>query len=206
MKRTAEGNVGISASIGMLDLGGTRMKYEVPRTIELTEEESTLHARIPKDPQHDDWHEIADAMEALVSSLLDREAVSEVRLRLFCDPLYAESGSKSRQQVFESNGTSGTDIFLHPHFIPYLRHFNDGPDLPIPVMQGLCNILNQDRGTSGMLMDQYRKYARSFVCQHKLNASSVAIEFFRLGVEIGMEIHEARTLRDAARSTSGLRG
>jgi len=52
-----------------------------------------------------------------------------------------------------------------------------------------------------MLMDQYRKYARSSVRQHKLNASYAATEFFRLGVEIGIEIWDARTLRDAARST-----
>lgn len=177
------------------------MKYEVPITIELTEEESTLYARIPKEPQHDDWHEIADAMESLVSKLLKRQAIPKVRLRLFCDPNFAESSGKSPQQGFEANGVSGTDIFLSPHFIPYLRHFIHGPNLPNPVMQGLCKILNEDRGTSGMLMDQYRKYARSSVRQHNLNASYAATEFFRLGVEIGMEIWDARTLRDAARST-----
>lgn len=182
------------------------MKYELPIAIALTKEEGDLYSQIPQESSHDDWHDIADAMESLVSSLLDRKAVPEVRLRLFCDPLYAETGSKSRQQVFESNGTSGTEIFRHPHFIPYLRHFIHGPDLPKPVMQGLCNILNEDRGTSGMLMDQFRKYGRNCVRQHKLSSSHAATEFFRLGVEIGMELHDARTLRDAARSTSGSRG
>lgn len=181
------------------------MKYQVPNSIELSDEERTLYARIPNEPTHDGWHEIADAMETLVSSLLNRQAVPEVRLRLFCDSIFTETGNKSRQQVFESNGTSGTDIFRHPHFIPYLRHFIHGPDLPESVMQGLCDILNEDRGTSGMLMDQYRKYARSCVRQHQLSPPDAATEFFRLGVEIGMELHDARTLRVAALSTRGSR-
>ena len=177
------------------------MDYAAPQSIELTEFESGLYARIPQRPSHDGWHDVADAMEQLVLSLLDRKAVPEVRLRLFCDPDYAEKGSKSRQQVFESNGTSGNDIFRHPHFIPYLRHFIDGPDLPKDAIDGLCKILNDDMGTSGMLMDQYRKHARASVRKHGLDAGHAATEFFRLGVEIGMEIHDARTLRDAAKST-----
>ncbi len=140
-------------------------------------------------------------METLIKSLLDRNAVPQVRLRLFCDPDYAETGNKCPQQVFESNGTSGNAIFRHPHFIPYLRHFIHGPDLPRAAIDGLCKILNDDLGTSGGVMDQYRKHARECVRRYGLVASDAATEFFRLGVEIGMEIHRARTLRDAARST-----
>jgi len=39
------------------------------------------------------------------------------------------------------------------------------------------------------------------LCKHGLTPSEAATEFFRLGVEIGMEIHAARTLRDATCST-----
>ena len=177
------------------------MSYFPPESIELTESEAALYSRIPETPTHDGWHDIADAMEALVESLLERNAVPEVRLRLFCDPDYAETGTKSPQQVFESNGTSGNAIYRHPNFIPYLRHFIHGPNLPKDAIDGLCTILNEDRGTSGMVMDQYRKHARASVRKHGLNPSEVATGFFRLGVEIGMEVHDARTLRDAARST-----
>ncbi len=177
------------------------MKYIAPQSIELTESESELYSRILEATVHEAWGKIADAMESLVSSLLDRHAVPEVRLRLFCDPDYAETGNKSSQQVFESNGTSGNDIFRHPHFIPYLRNFIHGPDLPEPTIEGLCKILNDDMGTSGMIMDEYRKHARSCVRNCRLDPAKAATEFFRLGVEVGMEIHDARTLRDAARST-----
>jgi len=177
------------------------MDYVAPKPIELTDAEAEFYSRIPEISAHDGWHEVADAMEALVTSLLDRKAVPEIRLRLFCDPDYAETGNKSRQQVFESNGTSGNEIFRHPHFIPYLRYFINGPDLPKPAIEGLCKILNDDVGTSGMVMDQYRKHARTCVRQYGLDPGKAAEEFFRLGVEIGMELHAARTLRDAAKST-----
>ena len=177
------------------------MNYVAPESIELTDSEAELYSRILESPKHDGWHEVADAMEALVASLRDRNAVPEIRLRLFYDPDYAETGNKSRQQVFESNGTAGNEIYRHPHFIPYLCHFIRGPDLPKDAIDGLCTILNEDRGTSGMVMDQYRKHSRASIRKHGLNPSEAATEFFRLGVEIGMEIHDARTLRDAARST-----
>jgi hypothetical protein len=177
------------------------MKYFPPKSINLTQSEAALYSRIPQAPTHGGWEDVADAMEALIKSLLARNAVPDVRLRLFCDPDYAETGNKSRQQVFESNGTAGNAIYRHPHFIPYLRHFIHGPNLPKDVIDGLCTVLNEDQGTSGMVMDQYRKHARASVRKHGLNPSEAATEFFRLGVEIGMVVHEARTLRDAARST-----
>lgn len=177
------------------------MNYFSPESIELTQSEAALYSRIPETPTHDGWEDIADAMEALVTSLLERNAVPEVRLRLFRDPEYAETRNRSPQQIFESNGTAGNAIYRHPHFIPYLRHFIDGPNLPKDAIEGLCTILNEDRGTSGMVMDQWRKHARASVRKHGLNKSRAATEFFRLGVEIGMPVHDARTLRYAARST-----
>lgn len=176
------------------------MKYERPKPIELTATEAELYSRIPTNPGHDGWHEVADAMEALFESLRDRQAIPEVRLGVFFDPAYAETGNKSRQQVFESNGTSGSDMYRHPHFMPYLRYFIYGPDLPKSAIEGLCKILNDDAGTSGMVMDQYRKHARSCVRQFGLDQGKAATEFLRLGIEIGMELHAARTLREAARS------
>jgi len=176
------------------------MNYLSPESIELTQSEAALYSRIPETATHDGWEDVADAMEPLVTSLLERNAVPEVRLCLFCDPEYAEKGNRSPQQIFESNGTAGNALYRHPHFIPYLRHFIGGPNLPKDVIEGLCAILNEDRGTSGMVMDQWCKHARASVRSHGLNKSRAATEFFRLGVEIGMPVDDARTLRDAARS------
>ena len=178
----------------------SRNKYEPPKPIELTHAEAELYSHIPADPDDEGWHEVADTREALVESLRERQAILEVRLRVFFDPAYAETGNKSCEEVFESNGTSGRDIYRHPRFIPYLRYFIYGPDLPKPAIEGLCKILNDDAGTTGMVMDQYRKYARLCVRKYGLDRGKAATEFFRLGIEIGMELDAARTLRNAAKS------
>lgn len=176
------------------------MNCDTPKAVELTDRETELYSQIPEKPQNEGWQVIANAIEELVESLLDRKAVPEVRLRLFCDPEFAETGKKSRQQIFESNGITGSEIFRHPHFLPYLHHFIRGPRLPDDVIENLCTILNDDHGTSGMVLDQYRKHARASVRQHGLPRSEAATEFFRLGVELGMDLHAARSLRDAAQS------
>ncbi len=176
------------------------MKYLPAKPIKLTDAESLLLSIIPATPGHDGWHQVADAMETLFESLQNRHAIPEVRLRFFFDPEFAESGNKSRHEVFESTGTFGNEVYRHPNFISYLKYFIQGPDLPTPVIDGLCGILNDDAGTSGMVMDKYCKYARQCIRQYGIDRRKAASEFFRLGVEIGMELHAARTLREAAQS------
>jgi len=178
------------------------MHYEPPKRIELTEEETQLLSRISEILSHDEWtEEVPDAMETLVKSLRARNAIPDARLRLFYDPELAETGKRSRQQVFENNGTCGNEILRHPHFVSYLKHFINGPDLPRPVIEGLCSILNESMDTSGMILSQYRKFARESVRMYGLDRAKAAKEFFRLGVEIGMTVDEARILRDAAHKT-----
>lgn len=176
------------------------MSYQAPQPVTLSQAEQKLYSTIVNRRDDQKWNEIADSMEVLVSSLLKRKAIPEVRQRLFADPGLAEKGKHSRQQVFESNGTSGAAISRHPHFIPYLRHFIDGPDLPRPVIEGLCNLLNEELGTSGELMDQYQRFARAAVRKYGLDRHKAGTEFFRLAIEIGMELGDAHVIRDAARS------
>jgi hypothetical protein len=45
------------------------MTYQPPRPLELTELEATLFLKIPQDPTHNGWKEVADAMERLALSL-----------------------------------------------------------------------------------------------------------------------------------------
>lgn len=102
--------------------------------------------------------------------------------------------------MFEAGGVSGREILRNPHFIHYLRYLIYGPDLPEPVISGLCRILNDDMGTSGMLLKQYCAHARASVRNHSLDRTEAARELFRLALEIGMDVDEARNLRDAAKT------
>jgi hypothetical protein len=102
--------------------------------------------------------------------------------------------------MFEASGVSGMEILPNPSFVHYPGYLINGPDLPKPVITGLCRILNDDMGTPGMLLKQFQQHARSSVRNHHLDRSHAGGELFRLGLELGMDIHDARTLRDAAKS------
>lgn len=178
------------------------MLYEVPQPVALNEPELALLACIragrPIDLEH--WHDAADAMEELVEALLKREAIPEIRLRLFDDPDLAEAGRKSPYDNFRENGNGWSETIRHGNFTKYLHYWIYGPELPKDAIEGLCQIRNEDRGTSGELLDQYLKHARDCVRKYRLYPHHAGTEFFRLGVEIGMHVDRARSLRKAAMS------
>jgi hypothetical protein len=175
------------------------MKYTPPKQVELLNEESKWFKTISSMSNDNKWQTIADAMQKLTKSLLKRNAIPEIRLRLFSDPDLAETRSKSSMQIFESNGVTGDAIFRHPHFVKYLHFFINGPELPAVVIKGFCKILNEDMGTSGMLLDQLCKFVRSCVRDNDLDRRSAATEFYRLAVELDIE-HDPRTIRKASLS------
>jgi hypothetical protein len=179
------------------------MDFKPPKSIKLTSKEIQLYDRIPKHPHQGDerWDVTADAMEELFVSLIKRNVIPEVRLRLFCDPDYAEKGKKSPKQIFEANGTSGNDIYRHPHFKKYLHYFITGPALPPNAIDGFCKILNDDEDSSGIVLDQLCKHARSMVRKFGFSTDSAGTDFFRLGIEVGMDIVSAKMLRDAVKTT-----
>src|SRR5690242_17226683 len=93
--------------------------------IELTKREQELFGQIRfHSNRHEDLRASIMPMVALSESLLKRGAIPEVRLLYFTDPERNPGGrGKSRQDVFRKNGTSGPEVFAHPHFMPYLEYF-----------------------------------------------------------------------------------
>jgi len=121
-------------------------------------------------------------------------------LAYFTDPRMNVGGyGKSRQQVFEDNGTSGRDILCHADFMDYLRYFIYGPDLPPDTIRGFCKIIEDDVGTSGMVLNQITAYVRKEVRSKGLNPADAANEFFKLAHEIGKPTL-AQSVRSAAKS------
>jgi hypothetical protein len=164
------------------------MNYQPPQVVELTRDESKLNEQILDSPDPSKkWTPIADAMESLLKSLIGRNAIPEIRLRIFADPEYAETRNKSPKQIFESNGTCGAEIYRHPHFMKHLRYFINGPDLPAPVINDFCKILNEDAATSGEKVDQLHRFVRSCVREYDLDRHSAASNFYKLAVELEIE-------------------
>jgi hypothetical protein len=140
-----------------------------------------------------------ERMGQLTESLLERKAIPQVRLDYFFDPKMDVGGyGKSMAEVYERNGTSGRAIFRHGNFLPHLRYFINGPDLPRPTIDGFCKIIEDDAGTSGMVLDQICKFVRKEVRDRRL-PHEAAWEFFKLAHEIGKPT-VAESVRKAAMS------
>lgn len=170
-----------------------------PKRIDLSEAEEILYKQAMRSADsHQEWEAVSDAMENLMYSLLDRQAIPEKRMHIFNKAEYAEKGSKSIRESFGATGKNLETLFRHGTFRRFFQYFIEGPDLPKSVIDGLCEIIKADRGTSGMLLDEYSAFARASIKRHQLEHSKAATEFFRLGVEIGMDLSDARALRDAA--------
>jgi len=126
-----------------------------------------------------------DQIGQLAESLLKREAVPEIRLRMFDDPDLNPGGrGKSRLQNFRNNGNSLEETLRHADFVPWLRYFLIGPDLTEPRIQGFLKIVKEDHGTEGMVVDQLTKYVRKETRQMGRD-SHAPQEFFRLCHEVG---------------------
>jgi len=150
-----------------------------------------------------DWNDPDKAsmekVSELAARLLKREAIPESRLRYFTDPGMNIGGrGKSRIQVFAANGTTGEDIYRHPHFLAYLKYFVFGPDLPAETIQSFCKILNDDLGTTGMMLEDLAGFVRKEVRQKNFDRNQAAEEFFKLCHEVG-EAQFAQSVRSAAK-------
>ena len=174
--------------------------------IELTERERALVSQIdfyPSAASHnaDSWRPIADAMEELTRSLLERNAIPEARWKLFSDPTFFIGGhGHSHLQVFEGNGTRGDAIFRHPRFAKYLHYFVYGPDLPKQVIVAFQHkVIDCGKPFSSGDSITVDDFARQLTRSNGLEASEAAEEFYKLALDCGLDAGDARSVRDAVK-------
>ena len=175
------------------------MNYQPPKAIALTDYETQLYKGLLSVNKTDGGFSVADAMENLFMSLKNRNAIPEIRMLIFRDPKYAELRSKSPEMIFKSNGLSSKDIIRHGHFIEYLRYFIEGPCLPDIVIKDFCEILNNDGGTSGILLEKLCRFVRSYIRENDIDRKKAASNFFRLAQEL--YISNAHSIRKSAINT-----
>ncbi len=135
----------------------------------------------------------------LMNSLLKRSAIPAQRLRYFTDPELNIGSSVSRRQIFERNGTMGTAIFEHAHFLPYFRYFLFGPDLPATVIDEFKSAIGNRDYLSGSDLPEIATVVRRLVRQHALEPDDAAEEFHKLALGLGIEPSYARYFRDTAK-------
>jgi hypothetical protein len=166
--------------------------------IDLTAEEDAVFNTIRFDPWSGDFHmtavENGKRVARLVRSLVARKAIPTVRLRYFTDPeLFSGGRGKSHQQVFRNNGcTTDEIIFMHPHFFAYLHYFIFGPRIPADVISKFMELAKGPFRKSDSLPQFVRTQTK------RLKLDDPRDEFFKLALESGLEVQEARMLRTDA--------
>ncbi|MBX9695413.1 MAG: hypothetical protein K2Z81_23715 [Cyanobacteria bacterium] len=181
---------------------GWQMKLsETGLAITLTKSEQKLLSKIPSYQEladssldYEEWQRTADDMEALFDSLRKREAIPEVRLRIFADAEYAEKGSKSIKEDFESNGKTGRDIIRHGHFTEYIDYFVNGPILPKRFIERFCELADNDFTQP----EELRRFVRQALKEFGLTHYNVPTQIFRLAVERDLSTSTASNLRSEA--------
>lgn len=183
---------GLASSLGL-----SMREPDIP----LNAEERTLFSEICFDwRNHEELRESLAPMEALASSIISRNAVPEVRVAYFNVPELNPTGrGKSRQEIFENNGTSGGEILRHPHFLKYLEYFICGPDLPAAVIERFRSDAGSSHLTGSDIVD-LGPYARSCVRQHRFDPHHASEELFKLAVECGAMPSFADNLRKSVRA------
>jgi hypothetical protein len=164
------------------------------KPVDLTPQEADLREQMEAEFSKSSGYS-GEAALCLMKSLMARKATPEVRIRTFTDPFPGGRG-KSHLDSFKRHGHSGDEIFRHPHFVAYLRYFIDGPALPPATVKAFREILIEDLGTSGMIMDQLCKFVRAEVRRLRLDRNTAKEEFWRLAQEAGYS--HADTIRTAA--------
>lgn len=165
-----------------------------PGKVQLSDRELELYGEITFDPP-DPYSSQAGE---LTESLLSRNAVPEVRLRWFTDPLLFPTGGKlSREGTFARNGSVGMDAYTHGAFLPILKYFICGPELPADVMNAFEAEVSSVPVVTGSTCDRLVKLAREATRQHRLMPHDACDEFWKLALECGVPDGHARRIRNA---------
>jgi hypothetical protein len=173
--------------------------------VELTEQERMLLERIdfkPSSEIHDAdyWRAVGDAAQKLMESLLQRKAIPEVRGRFFIDPKFNIAGrGRSRAQIFEKNGTRGSAIFRHPHFLKHLHYFLFGPELPADIISAFELKVRECGDVTSSDIVPLGQLARQLARRVGQDLGKSAEEFFKLALDCGLGLSAAQSIRDAVK-------
>jgi hypothetical protein len=169
--------------------------------IELTDKEHELIAKISFDWEtHDELRASIEPMTALSEALLRRGAIPGARRLYFTDPERNPGGrGKSRQDVFEKNGTVGEEILRHPNFLKYLEYFIYGPDLPPDIVRKFKDAAREGHLSHNDVLELVPA-ARRVVREHNLKPYEASEEFYKLALECGAMPSSADSVRRAIKA------
>ena len=175
--------------------------------VELTEEEKALvGSMLMHVPKFGDVRDIytrnADKVVDLLDSLLGRGAIPQVRMRYWTDPEYCTApGKSSHAGLFARNGRTDHEVYRNLRFLPYLRYFLFGCELPNAVIEDFESGLAGEHITPKWFTsgdhEPMWKLVRKVTRKHELEKRWAAEEFLKLCLDLGFDIDVARSVRNA---------
>jgi len=174
--------------------------------IELTDVEKKLVAQIDlRDdlPLGVDGHAVylanREPILALLRSLTARGAILKHRIAYWTDPRHNPGRVKgSHRDVFARNGSEGAEAYTHPHFIPFLRYFLYGADLPLHVIEEFEKQVGNPDWFSGSDIIRLTKKTREIVRKYRMKDWRGGDEFYKLALDNGLSASNAESVRKAA--------
>ena len=157
------------------------------------EEEKLVQSITLRPPQFGDMRAIylknEQSVLALMESLMGRDAIPEVRLKYWEDPECRTNRryKSSYKEQFEEHNRTDQCIYAHLGFLPFLRYFLFGPDLPKEVISSFeMKVESLGWITSGDV-EPICKHARLLSRRFNLKDRSVPKEFYKLCREIDFD-------------------
>lgn len=162
--------------------------------IKLTEEEQVFWNKIFLDQPS---RESEESSCKLAKNLLNRKVIPQIRQDYFTKPKYNIGGrGKSRMEVFQQKGINGEEIFKHLNFHKYLRYFILGPALPLEVIQEFNALVDENKPVTSGDQKSFCILARNQVRQYLLDSKKVSEEYFKLCLELNLDIDMAKEIRN----------
>ncbi len=163
--------------------------------IPLTEGEerslSQIQFDLPEAPPEEQERSLAAAC-SLAQSLVARGGVPKIRWLYFTDPSLNMGETKSRKQVFEETMDGRSSVLLDPRFLPVLHYWLFGPQIPPDVINWFLVAVAQHTDLRVL-----RRSVRQHVRDHGLQPGEICEEFFKLGLEAGLHVEAAWSLRNS---------
>jgi len=136
--------------------------------------------------------------ERLMLSLLNRSAIPESRWRYFYVPKYNISQPRtSRYALLLRKAGMAETVYRHDDFRKYLRYFVFGADLPDATKEAFYTKFVETNRSRAALA----QLARCLVRERQVDCGSQPSEiFYQLALDSGLELWDARALRDSVKT------
>ncbi len=174
--------------------------------VELTADEQALVDRMAFDHdeivalEHEAWLANGEMAASLFERLSKRQAIPEVRLRYFADPEYNPRNPKaSRFELFLRNAKTREEVLRHAHFIPYLRYFVFGANLPARIKQAFLGEFQEHNGDIEPLVRLARMLYRELKRTPHPQDYTLPEDFYQLALDCGCARWDAKRIRDAVK-------